>query len=717
MESRIKKNKPLDKIILELETLVSQPGYLYVILFISSSDLFISPDKFADVNWSSRASYQEISYLFGLLIKKKVKTSIYPAKKDFSRMVNKTYDLLQQIHDHYTRVSFDNLISRHKKEVKQTHKPNIFSSPEAIIESIFYGDSGAYDFQYWESAPKRYRQDKEWISNNFGFSINDAVKVSMQIKNLVENKRIANHKVNTFNKFCTHLLESFSFDISEIKHLKVTPLVLDSFCITTPIKDESITKPSDFNLLSIKPLIKLNEHRYLITISFDLARSIDESPYYWINKKDKEYAVTASKNRGVFTETEVFELLTDVFGEDRVFKNIKLQRRRGEGRRSKGIDHTEIDVLVVLGNKALVVQAKSKKMTQLSRQGNLEKVASDFTSAIQEAYDQCIKSRSLLLSNKSEMVDTNGKTIDIGHPLNEAYLLLVTTDNYPALSMQLHSFLKKASDDPFPIAVNLFDLNLLSIYLPDPFDFMYYVNQRTSLSDKILVGTEIACLGYHLDQKLYSDKDDKYAKLMIDQGFGQLIDDDIMRRKYGSGISQSRIQQKWINPAFSKITKEIMKTDHPDSVDAIFSLYSLSGDTINELIKNISLLREKALQNNKSYNLCMTLDNGGGISYSITQRGRDLRGHVQMYSSTHKYKYGVDKWLGMGGYINDRRTIDCVTYSQTPWKKDWKLEQLSSVFTKRQKHITPIKLGRNHPCHCGSNKKYKKCCLPNENTG
>ena len=24
------------------------------------------------------------------------------------------------------------------------------------------------------------------------------------------------------------------------------------------------------------------------------------------------------------------------------------------------------------------------------------------------------------------------------------------------------------------------------------------------------------------------------------------------------------------------------------------------------------------------------------------------------------------------------------------------------------------KPGRNEPCHCGSDKKYKKCCLPNE---
>ena len=29
----------------------------------------------------------------------------------------------------------------------------------------------------------------------------------------------------------------------------------------------------------------------------------------------------------------------------------------------------------------------------------------------------------------------------------------------------------------------------------------------------------------------------------------------------------------------------------------------------------------------------------------------------------------------------------------------------------KQKPITSNKVGRNDPCHCGSNKKYKKCCI------
>jgi hypothetical protein len=33
------------------------------------------------------------------------------------------------------------------------------------------------------------------------------------------------------------------------------------------------------------------------------------------------------------------------------------------------------------------------------------------------------------------------------------------------------------------------------------------------------------------------------------------------------------------------------------------------------------------------------------------------------------------------------------------------------VTTKEQEENKMKKLGRNEPCHCGSRKKYKKCCL------
>lgn len=36
---------------------------------------------------------------------------------------------------------------------------------------------------------------------------------------------------------------------------------------------------------------------------------------------------------------------------------------------------------------------------------------------------------------------------------------------------------------------------------------------------------------------------------------------------------------------------------------------------------------------------------------------------------------------------------------------------LETLRQRRESKKSPFKTGRNDPCHCGSGKKYKKCCL------
>lgn len=42
--------------------------------------------------------------------------------------------------------------------------------------------------------------------------------------------------------------------------------------------------------------------------------------------------------------------------------------------------------------------------------------------------------------------------------------------------------------------------------------------------------------------------------------------------------------------------------------------------------------------------------------------------------------------------------------------KEYKYGYKAMVQTDQGIYLVPIKIGRNDPCHCGSGKKYKKCC-------
>ena len=79
-------------------------------------------------------------------------------------------------------------------------------------------------------------------------------------------------------------------------------------------------------------------------------------------RTDKSYKDIADHNRGVATEKICSELLQKVFEAKNVYRNVKVKYRRE--------DFTEIDVLAIKGNKALIVQAKSKNLTVESRTGD-----------------------------------------------------------------------------------------------------------------------------------------------------------------------------------------------------------------------------------------------------------------------------------------------------------------------------------------------------------
>lgn len=718
-----KLNKPdtpnLSETVKEIQQLINQPGYLYSLLTIALHDLFLPLESYADINWWDRISYQELGYLFGVLIKKPLQIGVYPSQEDVQKQIDNTYHLLKQLHNHYSDTAFSAMIDSALKAKKATGKvpptnERFYSTPEAVIESIFYDDSGAYDFQYWDSAPHRYAKDDSWIKQHFGFTIQDAVELSKYLKQLSENKFRNASMPKTPEELNDWILSVFSFKEEDIENLtEAKRKALDKLSVIPGKCNQSFNLISNFNELEVKPIIKLPNSTYILPISFDLARSVDESPFYWIKEADEEYFLkVATENRGKYTEEAAFELFQKVFGEENVYLDAQVHRKKEEGYKKKGKYHTDIDVLTLIGNKAVIVQAKSKKLTLPSRQGDIEKLGSDFKSAIQDAYDQGLKARGEILSGDAIITQKDGKEIILTESLDEAYIITLTTDNYPALAFQIHNFLNKQDSDPFPIAINLYDLDLLMQYLPDPFDFLFYVNQRISLASIIFGSSEIACLGYHLSQKLFIDPKNSPDKLHIAQDFGQYIDDDVMRQRYGSDEDKknSKIRQKWKNESFTKLVSQIKSSKEPRLTDAIFFLYNLSSDTADELVKMMEKQKQEALKDHNPHTMAMPLDSAmGGITYVVEpDTTRDLHEHLMAYSVARKYKTKADKWLGLGSYAKSPNIIDSITFSKEPWKPDSKLEELASAMI-RPGQIIARKTGRNDPCYCGSGKKYKKC--------
>ena len=102
----------------------------------------------------------------------------------------------------------------------------------------------------------------------------------------------------------------------------------------------------------------------------------------------------------------------------------------------------EADALVFFGDRAIVVQAKSKRLTIEARKGNDLQLKEDFKKAIQSAYDQARRCAEALTLEGFRFVNRSGGEIAISEKPRVVYPICVVSDHYPALAFQARQFLK-----------------------------------------------------------------------------------------------------------------------------------------------------------------------------------------------------------------------------------------------------------------------------------
>lgn len=767
-------------IISDIKVLVNTKGYIYALCLIIVDDFLIDLENMHKVNFRDRLNKNEVSLLIGFLIQNNICLDFPDTPFELIELKKHTYKLMEELHlsvNEHLFEKFKTLEPTFDSNIKQS-KLDFFGGENSFIEPIFYAGDGIYDFQYLEFLSRKYQYDENWLSQkaNFYFekiiSITNQIKSSHQkkiekvevlglkenksqlIKNLKKaksvprNKRSENmdeffsilefsqfHELFETNKhieegfnlneigekgwssFYNGLIDLFTIHKSDfIEDLDIDSY-LNNFSITLNEKDRNKQFQSigDFNLFTAKPIIQLDSERFFIPITFSLFEAVYESPFYWMFE-DKQYKDKLAENRGRVGEEITYELLVKVFGKENVYKSVVIKS-------SKGHDDTDIDVLCILGNKALCVQVKSKKLTQLSRKGSYKQLNLDFKGAVQDAYEQGLICRERIIEKKATFFDENKKQINIVEDIKDVYILGVTTENYPALTHQTSILLKKEDTNPYPLFLTIFDLELVLHYLDNPYNFLYYVRQRIELMEYFQAGEEIHYLAYQLIYKLWRKPDSTF--MMLDTSIGQLIDRNYYPYKLGvdTPSKNDKIKNRWINKDFELLCEQIGEINAPQKTDIIFHLLDWSSEGRDNLIKQIKVAKEKTNYDGIWHNFSM-MNSLKKSSFGITFISWDnnniyeLNERLLLLSQGRKYKSKADLWIGIGCLKNSGRFVDSIVFSDSKWEYDEKMEEEVNILFEGKNQSTPIyigkklikKIGRNDLCSCGSGLKYKKCC-------
>ncbi len=443
-----------------------------------------------------------------------------------------------------------------------------------------------------------------------------------------------------------------------------------------------------------------------------------ETPFFWFNADDK-YKNAAMRHRGEFTEEFSGERLKLVFGEGRVFKNIDIVD-------SKKIKAGEIDVLVVFANRAIVLQAKSKKLTIAARKGNDLCLKEDFKKAVQDAYDQAFLCSSLLTDESYKLIDGQGNEISIRRDFKEIYLFCVVSDHYPALSFQARQFLKQKTSEVIKPAfvMDVFFLDVMTEMLQSPLHFLSYINRRTLYGEKVLSTHELTILSYHLKQNLWMDGE--YTMMQLGDDICADLDLAMLSRRDGipGAKTPEGILTKFKGTYFEQIIRDIEQRDHPATVDLGFMLLTLSGDTVEMINDGISKLVELGKADGKHHDLTLGISEGstGLTIHCNDDPDSEAAQRLDRHCELRKYEQKANQWFGVCIGSNAPRLRFGVN-KEFKWEQSHEMDELTkdlpkpqSIKGKKKVNFKTVvgkkkKIGRNEKCPCGSGKKYKKCCL------
>ena len=563
----------------------------------------------------------EISTLIGLMIQGEVDWKM-PSPHVVQEQMDRTDALLRELHDTFLPSISGAIAEQAKAPVKDLE---LLGRGEFLREAIFYGGESAYSFQYRDFTPPKYAADDAWLKANRGFSIFDARTIAHAIARLQEQKlmdTVAHMAMIPPEQWS--ILPGYTFSAEEVAAVSglaesTVEAVLNAFALTRGEKNETFRTLDDFNAANATPLLRPNG-AFVLFQSYSLVEALYESPFYWM-VVDKAYSSTAMQNRGRFTEAFCRDRLELVFGKSRVHRNVDIFE-------SKAKKVGEIDVLVFFGDRCVIVQAKSKRLTLESRKGNDGRIRDDFKKSVQDSYDQGLTCAEKITDTTVKLVGSDGLEIPVPSRVSEIYILCVVADHYPSLQFQSRQFLKYTQTDVIhaPMVLDVFTLDAVTEMLPSPLRFLSYINRRVGYTERLMATHETVILSYHLKKNLWIEEN--VDMLMLGDDIS--VDLDVAMAARRDGVDGQRTPDGILthlnSTTVGRIIAAIEGRPEPGVIDFGFLMLAMSGKATADASAGIDRAARLARRDGQTHDISLGLRFAQEWLYSALQRRSAIGG-------------------------------------------------------------------------------------------
>lgn len=706
------KPRPEQEIFDELAMLAAMPGFAHVVAYFCARDNFtwfsdeMRAEDLQHLYSGSRLIRTEMFTLIGLMARANPDYDA-PPPENAESVAAQAEALLEELHQSLTApwgAAF--------KDIAAGGAPvDRWTSADAMREPIFYGGEAAFSVQNCDFASEKYAADNTWLIKNMGASIDEMIAVARAIGD--QHAAMMTEAVQTGQARVgdTRFLAAFTFRLADLMpKLDLAPERIDASIAAFTLKrgngNMAFKSLHDFNAAIATPIIQVDDDRFILFHFNALADALYESPFYWLGA-DKAYVDTAMKHRGQFTEAFALRRLSSVFGSSRVYQGVNIDREKGDR-------VGEIDVLVLFGDRAIVLQAKSKRLTMESRRGNDLKLKVDFKAAIQDSYDQAMCCVAALRDPSLSFSTPDGTLIAIPPNLAQIFPICLVADHYPALAFQTDQFLIRQEKPGVlaPLVIDVFTLDVMAEMLSRPLRFLSFLELRSLFGSKISIHHEITLLAYHLKYNLWLD--DEFDFIALDDDF--TADLEIAMGARRAGLPGKETPAGILTAIAGRHIDTLIETIEADPfgpmIDLVLLLYQLSGNAMKELADGVdTIVRAARLRGSSDFTMAFAQT---GLTLHANARPRpEAEPRLLAHMTLRKYTQRAAQWFGLclDPGTGSIRFGEKITF---PWKHDPKIARMAGQLGKPAAP-SPIpsrrdaKIGRNALCPCGSGNKFKKC--------
>lgn len=704
----------------DLASLCASPGYVHALAYFSFRDNIVrfgdqlQGKDIANLYGDTRLIRTEIATLHGLMLRAEV-TYERPSAELLQDYVTRSEALLEELHNSLSGVWFAGLTP--EKLADRSFDP--FSNAAAMREPIFYAGESAYSFQYTAISARRYSRDAEWLHQAVGFDMAQAQCVALAIEHIQREKVMSAFRgLKDIPQREWTMLPGFEFEVAEVAahsglEADLVRRILVAFSVLPEERNVGFEALNDFNLAAAKPVLAAPDGRFILLQFYNLAEALYEAPFYWM-VGHKHYSAQAMSHRGSFTEELAHERLLASFGGEHVFANVDVLA-------ADGSTFGEIDVLVLFGDRAIVLQAKSKRLTLASRKGNDQQLRRDFKQAIQDAYEQARRCAEVVGVEGYTLVLADGSVLPAVAKPAVVYPVCIVSDHYPALAFQARQFLQYEATDFLraPLVTDVFAIDVMAEMLDSPLRFLSYLDLRAIAGDKFLTSHELTLLSFHLKRNLWVGEE--FDLMFLQDDIATDLDIAMMSRRVGlpGNRTPDGILTRLRGTTLGTFIDRIEATPHPGTIDLGLMLLSLSEQSIKDVSGGMDKVTASARLDRRNHDITVAFD---GPSTGLTVHAnydppQQAANRLEKHSRIRKHASKAATWFGLVLDPDDSRPRLALELKE-PWKPDEVLDRIVATMPKpvnakslRRWAATRNKPGRNDPCPCGSGRKYKKCCF------